>query len=39
MCICVYRYNANAIADFRKRLMLDVPDSKIEAEVRKLVDK
>lgn len=32
-----FRYNKNAITDFRKRMMSDVPDQDIEFEVNKLI--
>lgn len=31
-----FRYNKNALNDFESRLLLDVPDSQLEAEVEKL---
>lgn len=34
-----FAYNKYAISDFRGRLMLDVPDDKVEHEVNKLIDR
>jgi phosphatidylinositol kinase/protein kinase (PI-3 family) len=37
--LCVVRYNPHAIADFKARLFLDLPDKDVEAQVRRLVNR
>eukprot|EP01034_Spumella_vulgaris_P028358 gene28358-35197_t len=34
-----FKYNAHAIADFKARLFLDLPDKDVEAQVRRLVNR
>jgi hypothetical protein len=35
----LFRYNPNAIKDFRSRLLFKVPDKDLPAAVMKLIDK